>query len=37
MRTQAGGIKNAFQPYKQYEVDLILSMVPNKINTDRLR
>ena len=36
MRTKADGIENAFEPYTQREIDLILSLVPNRINTTNL-
>ena len=33
MRKKSDGIENAFAPYNQKEIDLILSLVPNKANT----
>ncbi|GEM_PF-3567552 len=33
MKTAAKGRESAFKPYTQYEVNLILSLVPNKANT----
>jgi len=36
VRTKADGIKKAFEPYTQKEIDLILSLVPNKTNTTNL-
>ncbi|MFC1914884.1 hypothetical protein ACFLWK_01360 [Chloroflexota bacterium] len=36
MKTKADGIVKAFEPYTQKEIDLILSLVPNKTNTNNL-
>ena len=36
MKTKANGISKAFEPYTQKEIDLILSLVPNKTNTNNL-
>lgn len=36
MKTKATGIPRAFEPYRQKEIDLILSLVPNKTNTANL-
>jgi len=36
MKTKADGIPKAFEPYKQKEVDLILSMVPTHSNVRNL-
>ncbi len=36
MQKKAPGVENAFKPYTQYEIDLILSMIPNKKNTQLL-
>ena len=36
MKTKADGIAKAFEPYSQKEIDLILSLVPNKTNTTNL-
>ncbi len=36
MKTKADGIPKAFEPYKQKEIELILSLVPNKTNTANL-
>ena len=33
MRKKSDGIEKAFAPYNQKEIDLILSLVPNKTNT----
>lgn len=36
MKTKADGIPKAFEPYKQKEIDLILSMVPTHNNVRNL-
>ena len=36
MKTKSPSVPKAFDPYKQKEIDLILSLVPNKINTTNL-
>ena len=36
MKTKANGIPRAFEPYKQKEIDLILSMVPTHTNVKNL-
>ena len=36
MRTKSPSIPKAFSPYTQKEIDLILSLVPNKTNTSNL-
>lgn len=36
MKTKRDGIPRAFEPYKQKEVDLILSMVPTHANVKNL-
>ena len=36
MRTKSPSVPKAFDPYTQREVDLILSLVPNKVNTTNL-
>ena len=36
MQTKSPKAPNAFKPYSQFEIDLILSLVPNKINTRNL-
>jgi len=36
MRTKSASIPKAFDPYTQKEIDLILSLVPNKRNTQNL-
>ena len=36
MKTKASGVPKAFEPYLQKEIDLILSLVPNKTNTANL-
>lgn len=36
MKTKANGVAKAFEPYSQNEIDLILSLVPNKTNTTNL-
>jgi hypothetical protein len=36
MKTKADGISKAFEPYSQKEIDLILSLIPNKTNTTNL-
>lgn len=36
MKKKSPSLPKAFEPYKQKEIDLILSLVPNKTNTSNL-